>query len=108
MNIMFRTAQLRKAMNDSRELKRRYGSRAAKIRQRLDELAAASTLEEMRRLPAARCHELKGDRAGSLAVDLGHPFRLVFRPAHPAFTAEGGLDWRQITAIVVEDVVDYH
>lgn len=105
---MFRSAQLRKSMNDGRELKRRYGSRGAKIRQRLDEFAAAQTLEDTRRLRAARCHELKGDRAGSLAVDIGHPFRLVFRPADPVYTEDGGLDWQQVTAIVIEAIVDYH
>lgn len=71
---------------------------------------AASTLEDMRLIPAARCHELSGKRAGQLAVDLDHPRRLVFRPNHdPVPTKpDGGLDWSAVTSIVIVEIVDYH
>lgn len=64
----------------------------------------------MRFLPAARCHELKGDRKGSLAVDLHGGLRLVFQPDHdPSPTrADGGLDWDQVTAILITAITDYH
>jgi proteic killer suppression protein len=64
----------------------------------------------MRQLPGARCHELTGDLKGQLAVDLAHPFRLVFSPAHdPQPTKEdGGLNWTEVTAICIDNVVDYH
>lgn len=65
---------------------------------------------DVRRLPAARCHELSGGLDGQLAVDLVHPKRLVFRPDHdPVPTKpDGGLDWTRVTRVLVTEVVDYH
>jgi proteic killer suppression protein len=52
---------------------------------------------------------LKQDRAGQLSVDLDHPYRLIFTPAAPALTKpDGGLDWTQVTVIVVLGVEDTH
>jgi proteic killer suppression protein len=62
----------------------------------------------MRFLPAARCHELKGDRRGQLAVDLTHPHRLLFTPVDAKEREDGGLDWTSVTAVVIEEIVDYH
>ena len=74
------------------------------------ELGAATTLEDMRLLPGARCHELTGDRKGQLAVDLVHPLRLVFEPDHDPQPekADGGLDWIAVTKVVIVEIVDYH
>lgn len=80
------------------------------IRRRLDELRAASTLEDIRSLPQTRCHELKGNRAGQLSVDLNHPYRLIFKVAHdptPRKT-DGGLDWSKVTTILILGVEDTH
>jgi proteic killer suppression protein len=57
-----------------------------------------------------RRHQLKGDLDGSFAVDLAHPFRLIFRPAmNPVPKKEdGGIDLDQVTAIQIDDVTDYH
>ena len=109
MDIEFRTEKLRKTCNDLRLLTKTYGAdRAKKIRQRLDELRDARTLADMRFLPAARCHELAGERSGQLAVDISHPYRVVFSPIDPTEREGGGLDWERVTAITVEEIVDYH
>lgn len=92
MQIQFDSSKFAKEVNDNRQLLRYQGERRAKlIRRRLDELRAADTLEVMRTLPAARCHELRGDRKGQLSVDLDHPYRLIFTPVPPLPTkADGG------------------
>lgn len=110
MNIKFDARRFAKEVNDSRRLVRRHGERRANlIRRRLDELRAASTLEEMRYLPAARCHELHGNRSGQLSVDLDHPYRLIFVPEAPVpVRDDGGLDWERVTAIVITGVEDTH
>ena len=81
-----------------------------KLQQRLMELKAAQTLEDISRLPAARCHELAGNRKGLLSVDVTQPYRLIFEPDHdPApRKPDDGLDWRKVTKVVVLEVVDTH
>jgi len=83
--------------------------RAKLIRRRLDDLRAAANLEVMRNLPG-RCHELKGDRAGQLSLDLDGPYRLIFCPEHDPVPIknDGGLDWSQVTTVVMIEVVDTH
>ena len=111
MDIYFATRKLQKLCNTDKEMRGKLGPRnAAKLKQRLAELKAAKTLEDMSRLPPARCHELGQDRQGQLAVDLVHPKRLVFKPDLDPLpdSAAGGLDWSQVTAIVIVEIVDYH
>ena len=111
MDIFFSTKKLEKEFNDSNLLQRRHGPRRAKlIRRRLDELRAADSLFFLRQLPAARCHELKGDRAGQLSVDLDHPYRLIFKPFDNPIPQkpDGGLDWTRITKIMIVDIEDTH
>lgn len=83
--------------------------RAKKIRQRLDDLAAASNLDEMNSLPG-RCHELKGDRHGQLSLDLDHPWRLIFVPADqpPALKTDGGIDWKNVRSVEITGIEDTH
>lgn len=111
MEIRFKSFRMQKACNSERESVREWGSpNARKLRQRLTELQAAETLEDMRKVPAARCHPLKGDRAGQFAVDLSHPFRLVFEPADNPVQKknDGGIDLEKITSITILSVEDYH
>lgn len=59
----------------------------------------------------SRCHELiQGRRRGQLSVDLDHPYRLIFTPGNdPVQTLEdGGLDWSQVTAIIILGIEDTH
>lgn len=111
MDIIFQDRKLEKACNDQSLLVRRFGPiRAKLLRRRLDEFRAADTLEVMRSLPQVRCHELKGNRAGTLAVDLDHPYRLIFESANNPIPrkSDGGLNWEEVTAIRVLTMEDYH
>lgn len=111
MDILFKSKKLEKQCNDFRLLVRYYGqTRARKIRQRLDDLLAASSLAEINKLPPARCHELVGDRAGQLSVDLDHPYRLILIPANDPTPRkeDGGLDWSKVTAIEIQGIEDTH
>ena len=111
MDIVFGNTKLRKDSTDTRRACKKWGARRAKlVRRRLDELSAADNLEVMRTLPQARCHELKGNRAGQLSVDLEHPYRLLFSPAHDPVPRkdDGGLDWKRVTAVEILEVTDTH
>jgi plasmid maintenance system killer protein len=110
MEVTFANQKLMKLCNSAAKLRGKYGPRmAALIAQRLHDLAAAETLEVMRTLPG-RCHELTQNLKGSLALDLVHPDRLVFRPANdpPPLKPNGGLDWMQVTSVEITGIGDYH
>lgn len=111
VDIIFRTGKLEKECNDSRLSRKKHGKeRSDRLRRRLDELRAANNLEEMRTLPQARAHELVGDRAGQISLDLDHPYRLIIEPAHDPIPVkeDGGLDWQNITAVRVLEIADTH
>ena len=111
MVILFKTAKLRKECNDENLMTRRFGTnRARLLKRRLTELAAANALEELRNLPQARCHELKGNLKGCLSVDLAHPYRLIFEPANNPVPKkpDGGLEWKKVTAITIVGLEDTH
>jgi plasmid maintenance system killer protein len=110
MVILFIRDKVKKEFNDSKLLIKRYGQVMAKIiRRRLDDLEAADNLEVMRSLPG-RCHELKGNRKGQLSMDLEHPYRLIFVPAHDPvpIKEDSGIDWKMVTSLQIVEVVDTH
>ena len=111
MEISFTNKKIAKICCSAKEMNAKHGKRMTeKLQQRLTELSAAETLADMRNLPSARCHELAGNLAGCLAVDLVHPDRLVFSPDHDPTPelVDGGLDWQRVTKIVIEGIGDYH
>jgi plasmid maintenance system killer protein len=110
MDIIFKDKKFNKWCNEYQLLVKKCGSdRAKRIRRRLDDLSAAELLSDMRNL-SGRCHELIGDRAGQLSLDLDHPYRLIFEPANNPVPQkpEGGIDWTQITAVRIIGVDDTH
>ena len=111
MLILFRTTKLRKICNEERRLVRAFGQpRATILSRRLHDLRAAETLEVMRDL-TGNCHQLlRGTDSGRLTVDLDQPYRLVFEPANDPIPkkADGGLDWKRITAIKILTIKDTH
>ena len=96
---------------NSRKLARIFNSENAKlIKRRMAVLVAAFCLDEVSHHPPERRHELIGDKKEKFAVDIKHPYRLVFEPNHSPLPrkADGGLDLSQITAITIIDVEDFH
>ena len=102
---------LAKALNSERELLKKYGRNMANaLRIRLGVLQAAPNLAAVPTDKPVRRHLLGADRAGQFAVDLVHPYRLVFKPNHAPvpLREDGGIDTERVTAITIVDVVDYH
>lgn len=111
MDVYFRKSKMQKHSQTIADAQREWGTiRGILVRRRLDELAAASNLEMMKKLPGAKCHELTGNLKGKLAVNLDQPYRLIFEPANDPVPrkADGGLDWTQVTEINITDILDYH
>ena len=73
-------------------------------------LANAAALSDVPVTPPMRRHQLRGSRDEQYAVDLAHPYRLVFTPDHRPLPrrADGGIALEQVAAIVIMGVEDYH
>jgi proteic killer suppression protein len=83
--------------NASIEIKEYGKEMSYKIHQRIDEIHAADTVEEMIQFRVGRCHPLQGDKKNQYAVDLVHPFRLIFEKVE-----------REIRVVNIIEIVDYH
>ena len=111
MDLAFRTNKHRKCANDHRYAQRELGPKQAKLfLDRLTEFKAAITLADLRNLPQAGHHELRGDRKGELSCNLDHPYRLIYVPAHDPVPRkpDNGLDWDAVTAVKIQEIVNYH
>ena len=73
-------------------------------------LKSAENLAQVPVRKPDRRHELTGKRKGTFAVDLKHPFRLIFKPNHEPVPKkeDGGIDLTKVTAITILGVEDYH
>ncbi|CQR72847.1 hypothetical protein SOV_02310 [Sporomusa ovata DSM 2662] len=83
---------------------------ALKVFQRLNELRAAETLQDISHLPPPKCHELEGNKVGQFAVTTKQPAKLIIKPDHDPIPqkADGGIDRNLVTDIIVLEVEDYH
>lgn len=98
MDITYRNKSIKAACTDAKVSDRKYGKEmSAKIQMRIDEIKAADNVEYMVQFHIGRCHPLTNNRAGQYAVDLVHPYRLIF---------EKDGDEIQIANII--EIVDYH
>lgn len=109
MEVSFDDPRLKAIFENEKKLLKEHGkNRTSKIKNRLNDLRAAETLADMRVLPG-RCHELKGDLAGHLSLDLDHPYRLLVRPAKDTEPLPGGgLDWTKVIDVVIVSIADTH
>ncbi len=73
------------------------GKMAEKIQLRVDQIEAATSVEEMIQFRIGRCHQLTGNRKKQYAVDLIHPYRLVFE-------RKG----KEVQIAHIMEIVDYH
>jgi toxin HigB-1 len=83
---------------DAEVATKKYGAEMArKIHQRIDEIRAATSVEMLVQFRIGRCHPLTGDRKGQYAMDLPHPYRLVFEKRNG-----------KLVAVEILEIVDYH
>lgn len=110
MNITFDKKNLAKYANNDRLAQKELGKRRAEVfKERLDDLMAASTLEDLRYLPG-NFHELKSNRKGQWACDLDQPYRLVFEPHENPIPSnnDGQYLWIEIKGVAIIEIVNYH
>ncbi len=98
MDITYKNKKIEKICTDVKTAEKSYGIEMAdKIHLRIDQIAASDTIEMMIQFHIGRCHPLAQNRKGQYAMDLVHPYRLVF---------EKKGNESQIANIL--EIVDYH
>ena len=90
--------KIRKICTDIKVAEKTYGAQMAeKIDMRIGEISAADTVEMMIQFRIGRCHPLTQNRKGQYAMDLVHPYRLVFEK-----------NGNEIQIANILEIVDYH
>ena len=110
MDITFGNKKLETYANNDKKGHKTLGTkRFKKYKQRLDQLKASKTLEDVRHQPG-RFHELTNDRKGQWACDLDHPYRLIFEPQENPIPTndDGNYLWIKITGVEIIEIKDYH
>jgi proteic killer suppression protein len=103
MEIHYRDKKLKKLLESSKSISKKYGSDCArKIIQRISELQAAECLEDMP--PAARPHPHRGSRKGLFSLDIKQPYRLIIEPAGEYEIT----DIATITEVTIYEITDPH
>lgn len=98
MKITYKNDKIKKICTEVKTAEKKYGREMSdKIHQRIDEISAADSVEMMIQYHIGRCHSLVLNRKGQYAVDLIHPYRLIFEKTG---------DEIQIANIL--EIVDYH
>ena len=106
MELRFRNNKIKGQCENPQRARLDFGSRIGNVLTlRVTELAAATSLLDIKSIPAARLHRLKGTREDEYAVDLVHPYRLVFRPILQKGVAI--FDLESISIVRIEEVTDY-
>ena len=79
MEIEYQTKSIEKVCTNATVAEKKYGlAMAEKIQMRIDQIAAASSIEYLIQYHIGRCHPLHHNRKSQFAMDLVHPMRLVF------------------------------
>lgn len=98
MEITYKNNKIRKICTDIKVAEKTYGAQMAeKIDMRIGEISAADTVEMMIQFRIGRCHPLTQKRKGQYAMDLVHPYRLVFEK-----------NGNEIQIANILEIVDYH
>ncbi len=111
MDIFHANTKIQKLFSQEKKLRAEFGPQLAKtISLRLAQLGDAGSLETLRQdIPGLRIHEYQGADKGKISINLTGNMRLIFKPTDPPpLKPDGGLNWHEITAIVILEVTDPH
>ena len=98
MEVTYKTNKIKTVCTDAKVSDRTYGNEMSeKIQMRIAEIEAVDTVEEMIKFHVGRGHPLTNNRKGQYAVDLVHPYRMVFEK-----------HGNKIQVAHIMEIVDYH
>lgn len=109
MDIEFRTTKLKKTCEDFELAKREWGDKRARtIIRRINEILGAECIADLNYAPPTRCHLLEPRNKGVYAVDVVHPFRLLFQAISEDGASLGNANPSQVARVRILEVNDYH
>lgn len=98
MQIEYKNSRIAKICTNAYESEKKHGkTMAEKIHLRIKQISAADSVEMLLQYKIGRCHQLKGNRKEQYAMDLVHPYRLVFEKKG-----------NEIQIANIMEIVDYH
>ena len=98
MHIKYKNKGLEKVCTIANDAVKKHGSKMADaIHLRIDQIRSFETVEMLIQFKIGRCHPLTGDRKDEYAMDLIHPYRLIFEKIE-----------EQIQVVRIIDITDYH
>ena len=98
MDIRYKNNKIRKVCTDINVAQKKYNLKmTVKLYERLQQISRATSIETLIFLRLGRCHPLYGVRLGQYAMDLIHPYRLIF-------TQYGNT----VDIVEIQEIVDYH
>jgi proteic killer suppression protein len=98
VDITYKNKKIMKICTEASVARKTYGiEMSERIHQRIAEITAADSVEFMITYKIGRCHPLTQNRKGQYAVDLVHPYRLVFEK-----------NGNEIQIANILEIVDYH
>ena len=100
MRILYRSQHIRKVCTNRDYAVLYYGSAMSrKIHMRIDQIQKIPNVDMLMQNGIGRCHPLIGNRKNQYAMDLIHPYRLVFKKVDNCLDLE---------IVKIIDIVDYH
>lgn len=105
MEVGYEDPKFEALVSNERALRKKFGAGVIKsLARRHTSLRGAATLAELHRMPG-RTHPLRGDRAGTFAMELPGGFRLILRPTPPVPTLkDGGIDLDRVTRVTLVEI----
>lgn len=98
MIVTYKNNKLKRICENKKIAEKTYGALiASKIKLRIVQLESSTSLNKMLELHIGRCHKLIGNRNEQYAMDLVHPYRLIFKTSD-----------EQVEVVQILEIVDYH
>lgn len=98
MKIEYNSKSIEKVCTNATVAEKKYGLQMAeKIQMRIDQIKASDSINQMIQFHIGRCHLLRGNRKNQFAMDLVHPYRLIFEEKD-----------NEIKIANILGIVDYH
>lgn len=98
MQIEYKNNKIAEICTNLSKAEKKHGKEMAeKIHLRVKQISAALSVEMLLQYRIGRCHQLKGSRKEQYAMDLVHPYRLVFEKRG-----------NEIQIANIMEIVDYH